>query len=74
VAIRARVHVVLAERHMRLTEQEEKTAISLNNLSALKTDKAKAVRFATLNEIRKALNCQPGDLLEYIPDEKEKKK
>lgn len=54
---------------MKLNELEEKTGISLNNLSILKTGKAKAVRFSTLNEICQALQCQPGDLLQYIPDE-----
>ena len=71
MTIRAKLNVVLAERNMRLTELEEKTGIALNNLSILKTDKAKAVRFSTLNEICKALNCQPGDIFEYVPDEKE---
>jgi putative transcriptional regulator len=74
MAIRAKLNVVLAERNMRLTELEEKTGISLNNLSVLKTDKAKAVRFSTLNEICRALNCQPGDLFEYVPDDKENNK
>ncbi|HTY63740.1 MAG TPA: helix-turn-helix transcriptional regulator [Acidobacteriota bacterium] len=74
MTIRAKLNVALAERNMRLTELEEKTGIALNNLSILKTDKAKAVRFSTLNEICKALNCQPGDLLEYVPDEEEKSK
>jgi putative transcriptional regulator len=54
---------------MKLSELEEKTGISLNNLSILKTGKAKAVRFSTLNEVCRALNCQPGDLLQYVPDE-----
>jgi len=74
MAIRAKLNVVLAERNMRLTELEEKTGIALNNLSILKTDKAKAVRFSTLNEICRALNCQPGDLFEYVPDEEEEGK
>jgi putative transcriptional regulator len=74
MTIRAKLNVVLAERNVRLTELEEKTGISLNNLSILKTDKAKAVRFSTLNEICKALNCQPGDLFEYVPDDKENNK
>jgi putative transcriptional regulator len=74
MTIRVKLNVALAERNMRLTELEEKTGIALNNLSILKTDKAKAVRFSTLNEICKALNCQPGDLLEYVPDEEEKGK
>ncbi len=71
MAIKSRLAVILAEKEMRLNELEEKTGISLNNLSILKTGKAKAVRFSTLNEICRALNCQPGDLLHYIPDERE---
>lgn len=69
MAIRVKLAVVLAEKQMRLTDLEEKTGIALNNLSVLKTDKAKAIRFSTLNEICKALGCQPGDLFEYVPDE-----
>ena len=69
MGIKLRLAVVLAERGMKLTELEEKTGISLNNLSILKTGKAKAVRFSTLNEVCKALGCQPGDLLQYVPDE-----
>ena len=53
-----------------LKELEEKTGIALNNLSILKTDKAKAIRFSTLNAICKVLKCQPGDLFEYIEEEK----
>jgi putative transcriptional regulator len=74
MTIKSRLAVVLAEKEMKLNELEEKTGISLNNLSILKTGKAKAVRFSTLNEICKALNCQPGDLLQYIPDEGKKRK
>jgi putative transcriptional regulator len=59
---------------MKLNELEEKTGISLNNLSILKTGKAKAVRFSTLNEVCKALKCQPGDLLQYISDEGKERK
>jgi putative transcriptional regulator len=73
MAIQSRLAVVLAEKQIKLTELEEKTGISLNNLSVLKTDKAKAVRFSTLNEICKALDCQPGDLFRYVPDEDLKK-
>lgn len=62
--------VLLAERQMKLKDLEEKTGVALNNLSILKTDKAKAIRFSTLNEICKALDCQPGDLLEYVADGK----
>lgn len=71
MAIRVKLAVVLAEKQMRLSELEEKTGISLNNLSVLKTDKAKAIRFSTLNEICKALNCQPGDLFEYVESDDE---
>jgi putative transcriptional regulator len=67
--IRVKLAVLLAEKQMMLKELEEKTGIALNNLSVLKTDKAKAIRFSTLEEICKALNCQPGDLLEYVEDE-----
>ena len=69
MTIKSKLAVVLAEKELKLTELEEKTGISLNNLSILKTGKAKAVRFSTLNEICKALNCQPGDIFQYIPDE-----
>jgi putative transcriptional regulator len=74
MAIKSRLAVMLAEREMKLNELEEKTGISLNNLSILKTGKAKAVRFSTLNEVCKALNCQPGDLLQYIPDQGKERK
>lgn len=70
MSIRVRLAVLLAERQMKLIELEEKTGIALNNLSVLKTDKAKAIRFSTLNEICKALDCQPGDLFEYVADGK----
>ena len=73
MAIRVKLAVVLAERQMKLTELSEKTGIALNNLSILKTDKAKAIRFSTLYEICKALDCNPGDLLEFIDDEKDEK-
>ncbi|MBN1391827.1 MAG: helix-turn-helix transcriptional regulator, partial [Sedimentisphaerales bacterium] len=67
-----RLDYVLLDRRMKLTELAEATGIALNNLSVLKTNKARAIRFSTLNSICKALNCSPGDLLEYIPDEKGK--
>ncbi|MBN1903603.1 MAG: helix-turn-helix transcriptional regulator [Deltaproteobacteria bacterium] len=69
MTIKSKLAVVLAEKEMKLTELVEKTGISLNNLSILKTGKAKAVRFSTLNDVCKALKCQPGDILQYIPDE-----
>ena len=57
--------VVLAKQKMSLTELSWKVGVSISNLSNLKTGKAKAVRFSTLESLCKALNCQPGDLLEY---------
>ena len=60
--------VVLALRKMILNELAEKTAISAQNLSILKTGKAKAIRFSTLEALCKALKCQPGDLLKYEDD------
>ena len=57
--------VMLAKRKMSLTELSERVGITMANLSVLKTGKAKAVRFSTLDAICKALDCQPGDILEY---------
>lgn len=59
------IDVMLAKRKMSLTELSEKVGITMANLSILKTGKAKAIRFSTLEAICKALNCQPGDILEY---------
>jgi putative transcriptional regulator len=61
--------VMMAKRKMSLNELSEKVDITLSNLSILKTGKAKAVRFSTLEAICKALNCQPGDILEFIDEE-----
>ena len=58
--------VVMAKRKMSLNELSEKVDITLANLSILKTGKAKAVRFSTLEAICKALDCQPGDILEFV--------
>lgn len=63
------VDVMLARRKMSSGELAERIGISPTNLSILKTGKAKAVRFTTLDAICKALDCQPGDVLEYRPDE-----
>ncbi|ACA87856.1 helix-turn-helix domain-containing protein [Shewanella woodyi] len=60
--------VMLAKRNMRLNDLSEKVGISIQNLSILKTGKAKAMRFSTLALICEALDCQPGDLLEYLPE------
>ncbi len=61
------VDVMMAKRKMSLTELAAKVDITLANLSILKTGKAKAIRFSTLEAICKALDCQPGDVLEYVP-------
>ena len=63
--IRIDLDVMLARRKMSLTELSQKVGITMANLSILKTGKAKAVRFATLDAICKALGCQPGDILVY---------
>ncbi len=59
------IDVMLAKRKMSLTELSEKVGITMSNLSILKTGKAKAIRFATLEAICESLDCQPGDILEY---------
>ena len=63
--------VMLAKRKMTLSELSDKVGLTLANLSILKTNKAKAVRFSTLDAICAALDCQPGDILEYAPDGEE---
>lgn len=60
--------VMMAKRKMSLNELSEKVDVTLSNLSILKTGKAKAVRFSTLEAICKALNCQPADILEYVEE------
>jgi putative transcriptional regulator len=60
--------VMMAKRKMSLNELSEKVDITLSNLSILKTGKAKAIRFSTLEAICKALNCQPGDILEFVEE------
>ena len=63
--------VMMAKRKMSLTDLAGKVDITLANLSILKNNKAKAVRFSTLEAIRRELNCQPGDILQYEEDEEE---
>lgn len=63
--------VMMAKRKMSLNELSEKVGITLANLSILKNSKAKAIRLATLDAICKALDCQPGDILEYVESEVE---
>jgi putative transcriptional regulator len=65
--------VMLARRKMSLTELSERVGITMANLSILKSSKAKAIRFSTLEEICKVLECQPGDLLEYMTEEAHRK-
>ena len=69
MAIRINLDVMMAKRKKGLTELANEVGITLANLSILKNGKAKAVRLETLNAICKALQCQPGDILEYVEDE-----
>lgn len=69
MAIRVTLDRMLLERRMSLTELCERVGITLANLSILKTGKAKAIRFSTLNALCRELNCQPGDILTYEPGE-----
>lgn len=62
--------VMMAKRKMSLNELSDKVGLTLSNLSILKTGKAKAIRFSTLEAICIALDCQPSDILEYVEDEK----
>lgn len=62
------IDVMLAKRKMTVTQLAEKVGITIANMSVLKTGKGKGVRFSTLNAICKALDCQPGDILEYRED------
>lgn len=73
MAIVVNLDVMMAKRKMSLSELSTKVDITLANLSILKTGKAKAIRFSTLEAICEALDCQPGDILEYVPN-KEKPK
>ncbi len=60
--------IMMAKRKMSLNELSDEVGVTLSNLSILKTGKAKAIRFSTLEAICKALKCQPGDILEYVSD------
>jgi putative transcriptional regulator len=68
MAIEVRLDVMLATRKMSLTELANRIEISVTNLSLLKTGKVKGIRFSTLEAICRELDCQPGDILEYLPD------
>jgi len=67
--IRVNLDVMMAKRKISLGDLAKKVGITNSNLSILKTGKAKAVRFSTLDALCKILNCQPGDILEYVEDE-----
>ncbi|MDO4313469.1 MAG: helix-turn-helix transcriptional regulator [Eubacteriales bacterium] len=69
MAIVVNLDVIMAKKKMGVTELAREIDITMANLSILKNNKAKAVRFTTLDALCKALECQPGDILEYIPDE-----
>jgi putative transcriptional regulator len=68
MAIIVNLDVMLAKRKMPLTELSQKVGITMSNLSILKSNKAKAIRFTTLNSICEILDCQPSDILEYQKD------
>lgn len=69
MAIVVNLDVVMAKRKMSLNELSDKVGLTLSNLSILKTGKAKAIRFSTLETICNVLECQPGDILEFVKDE-----
>lgn len=68
--IAVNLDVMMAKRKVSLNELSSRVNLTLSNLSILKTGKAKAIRFSTLDAICKALDCQPGDILEYVPPKK----
>ncbi len=68
MAIRINLDVVMAQRKVGLTELAGEVDLTLANLSILKNNKAKAIRFSTLDAICKALDCQPGDIIEYVEE------
>jgi putative transcriptional regulator len=67
--IRINLNVMLAKRRMTLTQLSKEVGLTYVNLSVLKNERVKAIRLDTLNKICKAMDCQPGDILEYVPDE-----
>ncbi len=69
MAIRVNLDLMLVKRRITLTQLSERVGVSVPNLSVLKNQRAKAVRFTTLEAICKALDCQPGDVLRYEPDD-----
>jgi len=71
MAIRINLDVMLARRKMSVTELSQRVGLTMANISTLKNGKARAIRMETLNGICRALDCQPGDILEYVPDEED---
>ena len=69
MSIRVNLDLMLVKRGMKLSTLAEAIDVTLANLSILKTNKARAIRFSTLEAICRELDCQPGDLLEYVPDD-----
>lgn len=69
MSIRINLDVVLAKKKMSVTELSERVGITMANISILKNGKAKAIRFTTLDKICEVLECQPGDILEYIKED-----
>ena len=67
--INVRLDYALLDKRMKLKDLAQATGLAVNNLSILKTNKARAIRFSTLNGLCKALSCTPGDLIEYVPDD-----
>ncbi len=72
MAILVNLDVMMAKRKMGLTELSDRVGLTLANLSILKNNRARAIRFSTLSAICQELNCQPGDILEFVPDKPEK--
>jgi len=68
MAIEIKLDLAMVQRKVKLTDLAEKVGISVTNLSLLKTGKVKGIRFSTLEAICRELDCQPGDVLEYVPD------
>lgn len=69
MSIKVNIDMMLVKRGMSVTELSERVGITISNISILKNSKAKAIRFSTLEGICEALDCQPGDILEYVKDE-----
>ena len=72
MTIKLNLDRVMLERRVSLTDLADRIGITLANLSILKTNKARAIRFSTLDALCRALNCQPGDIIEWVPGDEEK--